>query len=308
MFEVKITIGTPPQPLQVFFDTGSSKMWIPSAKCTDTGCTGKQKYNEQKSSSYSPNGQSIQIQYGTGSMTGYLSQDTVRLAGINLANVTFAEATTRATFFDGIPMDGILGLGYPAIAADKVTPIFDYIMQRKLVAKDVFSMYLDSKAGTDNSMIVLGGVDSAHYTGEMTYTPVTQQTYWSIKVEDFAVGGKSTGACRGFFSSGCNAIVDSGTSLIVGPASSMSSIVDQLKVEADCSNIDSLPNFSVKISGRNFELTPHQYVIKEQGQCQLGIAASEGLPLWILGDTFIRSYYTVFDRAENRVGLATVAK
>jgi Eukaryotic aspartyl protease len=184
-----------------------------------------------------------------------------------------------------------------------VTPIFDYMMKQKLVSEDIFSMYLDSTPGNEQSMIVLGGVDSSHYTGSITYTPVTQQTYWSINVEEFKIGGTSQNICNGQ----CNAIVDSGTSLIVGPADQISPILSKLAVNSDCSNLNSLPNFSVKISGRDFTLTPQQYVIKEQGQCQLGIAGSQGIPLWILGDTFIRANYAIFDRAQNRVGLATVA-
>jgi hypothetical protein len=297
-----ISIGTPPQNFIVVFDTGSSNLWVPSTSCTDAGCEGKDKYNAAGSSTYRANGKGISIQYGTGSMTGILDQDTINLDGTAITNYVFGAATQLANFFEGQPMDGILGLAYPSIAADSVTPVFDAMIAQGLVSNPVFGVYLDSSNGNSGSQIQFGGTDSTYYTGSFVYTPVSQQTYWSVNVEGFSVGG-STVACG----SGCNGIVDTGTSLLVGPYAGITAILNALNVASDCSNYDSLPTLTITLQGVQLGLSPAIYVERAGGQCAPLIQGALGTPMYILGDTVIRGYYLEFDRGNNRVGFAQLS-
>jgi len=297
-----ITIGTPAQNFVVVFDTGSSNLWVPSTKCTDAGCAGKHKYNSASSSTYKANGQPISIQYGTGSMSGILAQDTTNVGGANVVNQVFGEATTLANFFAGQPLDGILGLAYPSLAADKVTPVFDNMITQKLVAQSLFGVYLDSTSGNSGSQIEFGALNSNFYTGAITYVPVSQQTYWSVDIGNFQVNGKAV-ACT----SGCKGIVDTGTSVIVGPTGQINLILNALNVKSDCSNYNSLPSLTVTLSGHSFTIPPKIYVLKSGSQCAPLIQGELGTTLWILGDTFIRGFYTVFNRGTNQVGFAQLS-
>ncbi|XP_012518183.1 PREDICTED: pepsin A [Propithecus coquereli] len=309
-----IGIGTPTQDFTVVFDTGSSNLWVPSIYCSSAACTDHNRFNPEDSSTYEATSQSISITYGTGSMTGILGYDTVHVGGISDTNQIFGLSESEpGSFLYYAPFDGILGLAYPSISASGATPVFDNIWDQGLVSEDLFSVFLssDDKSG---SVVIFGGIDSSYYTGELHWVPVSYEGYWQITVDSITMDGETI-AC----SEGCQAIVDTGTSLLTGPTSAIANIQSYIGASEDsdglmavsCSSVDSLPKIIFTINGVQYPLPASAYILEEDGICTSGfegmdVSTSTG-ELWILGDVFIRQYYTVFDRANNRVGLAAVA-
>uniref|UniRef100_A0A8C0GPE7 Peptidase A1 domain-containing protein n=1 Tax=Chelonoidis abingdonii TaxID=106734 RepID=A0A8C0GPE7_CHEAB len=309
-----ISIGTPPQNFLVLFDTGSSNLWVPSTYCQSQACTTHTRFNPSNSSTYSSNGQTFSLQYGSGSLTGVFGYDTVTVSNsISRGDDIFGLSETEpGTSFVYAQFDGILGLAFPAIAAGGATTVMQGLIQENLISASLFSFYL-----SDGGELLFGGIDSNLYSGQIVWTPVTQDAYWQIGIEGFSVDGQSSGWC----SSGCQGIVDTGTSLLTAPQAIFSELMEDIGAQENsdgeyvvsCSSIDSMPTISFTISRTSFPLSPSAYVLQSNStECVVGISptylpSQNGQPLWILGDVFLRSYYSVYDLGNSQVGFAPAA-
>ncbi|NXM58778.1 CATE protein, partial [Illadopsis cleaveri] len=312
----QISIGTPPQNFTVVFDTGSSNLWVPSVYCVSKACAKHSRFHPTQSSTYQVIGTPFSIQYGTGSMTGIIGSDQVAVDGLTVSNQQFAESISEPgkTFLDA-EFDGILGLAYPSLAVDGVTPVFDNMMAQNLVELPIFSVYMSSNPDSpQGGELLFGGFDTSRFTGTLNWVPVTQQGYWQIQLDNIQVGGTVT-----FCANGCQAIVDTGTSLIAGPTKDikeLQNLIGAVSVDGEyaveCSNLNVMPDLTFTINGLPYTLSAQAYTLEESGDgitfCISGFQGNDVPPptgpLWILGDVFIRQFYSVFDRGNNLVGLA----
>eukprot|EP00062_Callorhinchus_milii_P014169 gi/632963038/ref/XP_007897659.1/ PREDICTED: renin [Callorhinchus milii] len=315
----EIGIGTPPQTFKVVFDTGSANLWIPSVRCSllYSACSSHNRYDSSSSRSYEPNGAGFAIQYGSGNVRGFLSQDIVMVANIPVIQV-FAEAVALSTDpFIFAKFDGVLGMGFRTISIDGIPPVFDRILDQHVLKEEVFSVYYNRDSyGSPGGELILGGTDPSYYTGDFHYLQLSKKGFWQIEMRGISVGGEIL-----FCSQGCAAIVDTGSSYISGPAAEISSIVTSIgatslaegEYTVNCEHIHLLPHVSFNLGGREYVLKGEDYIMKES---QFGedvcVVAMSGMdipppqgPLWILGASFIGRYYTEFDHQRTRIGFAT---
>merc|ERR1719370_680040 len=318
----EIEIGTPGQKFKVIFDTGSSNLWIPSKKCgfLNIACRTHNKYDSTKSSSYVADGADFSIAYGTGAMKGFVSGDKVCVSGTCVKEQKFAEATKEPGLaFIAAKFDGILGMGFSKISVNHLPTVFDNMVAEGVVEDSVFSFWLNRNPDDSNGgQLVLGGVDETLYTGEINYLPITREGYWQVKMDGMTVAGDSNMACVG----GCQAILDTGTSLIVGPKAQIEAINKAIGAQIipitgqaiiDCNKISELPIISFNLGGKQYDLTGEEYVLKvtqgPKSECLSGFAPLDTPDgLIILGDVFLGKYYSIYDVGNSRAGLATATQ
>lgn len=124
-----------------------------------------------------------------------------------------------------------------------------------------------------------------------------------------------------------SAILDSGSSLIVAPWDQLlrlasfvgarpAGIDDGSYFAFPCRSIPRLPNITISLGSmfgmrHTFVLEPYEYTMRGDPsslQCLLSMSGDPDTNLWVLGDVFLRKYYTVFDYGKRRVGIAPAVR
>ncbi|XP_050517442.1 uncharacterized protein LOC126892053 [Diabrotica virgifera virgifera] len=322
----EIGIGTPPQKFNVIFDTGSADLWVPSSQCPKkldktNACQSHKQYDASKSSTYRANNTKIHFDYGTGNVDAVLSEDNVEVGGIVVKNQIFGEATIELNIPKG-NQDGLLGLGSSELSPKNTPTVIENMVQQGLLDKPVFSFYLSQAATGDKGELVLGGSDPKDYKGDFTYVPISGKPEWQVSAQGISIGNQHV--CQ----NGCETIIDTGTSVILGPWDDVEAINNVIggKVATcndpnntmvyciDCNtNLNDLPDVVFSFGGQQFAIPASTYIVKNSDLCISSFAKQSILELllegtWLVGDTFLRSVYTEFDFGENRIGFAKLAK
>jgi len=197
-------------------------------------------------------------------------------------------------------MSGILGLAYSSISVDNL-PTF---MEQADLTDRSFAFYLNTLP--EVSYMTVPGYESEKMLSEMQFHNVVEKKYWSLNFTSMQQVGKDK-----IDMSRYNAVIDSGTSVIVGPQKLIDELSVDIKVHRMCKGIEELPDIVFTLDNIDYTLTYKDYVISVESdgitECISGLMGAEFPPTFnyfILGDAFMRKYYSYFDLNNNRVGFA----
>lgn len=289
---VSFDLGSPGQSFTSALDTGSSDLWVYSSKVSQA----KYQYDSSSSSSSKYVSDDFSIMYVDGSgANGDYYTDKVSWGGIDF-DLQFA-VTDNYENLD----DTVFGVGFKSTEATTDGSTYDnlpYALKKQsIISSALYSLYLDD-VNSDTGVFLLGAVDDSRYEGSLGKVPFTSDRSFNV---DFSVNGQSA-----------NGVLDSGTSLTYLDDSLVSSLAKEFGasydffqglyiIHGDSDGVDVEFDFS----GTKITVPASELIVEESGTKVFGLApASQTENQVILGDTFLRSAYVVYDLDNKQAGIA----
>jgi hypothetical protein len=324
LYFANASLGTPAQNFRLHVDTGSSDLWVNAASshlCTERGneCGDSGTYSANDSSTYKYVNGAFNISYVDGSgASGDYATDTFRFGGQTIDNMQFGIGYSSSS------PEGILGIGYTInevqvnrAGLNAYPNLPQKLKNDGFINSVAYSLWLNDLDASTGS-ILFGGVDTDKFQGDLKTLPIIQEqgvyAEFIIALTSMGSNGDSTNL---FNNEVVPVLLDSGSSLMYLPDNVVTALYTQLNaqydsnqgaafVSCDLANQDGSLDFGfsgVTISVPYNELVITAAVSRGRPVCILGIApAGNSMP--VLGDTFLRSAYVVYDLSNNAISLA----
>lgn len=322
-----VTIGTPGQTFALDFDTGSADLWLWSTELPKSTTTNPPSphtvYDPKKSSTYKAvKGSSWKISYGDGSSaSGTVGTDNVNVGGLIIKAQSIELADTLSDQFQQDSSDGLLGLAFGSINTvtpkPVQTPVENMIAQDDISkTQELFTAYLGGYKDTANpdkgeSFYTFGYLDQTALAGKTpSYTPVdNSQGFWMFQSTSAVVAGKTIQRA------GNSAIADTGTTLALVDDAVCKAIYaaipggkyddsQQGYVFPTSTTVDKLPIVSFAVGDAQFAVHKEDLAFADAGSGMSygGIQSRGSMTFDILGDTWLKGIYAVFDQGNTRFG------
>ncbi|EGX97102.1 aspartic-type endopeptidase (CtsD), putative [Cordyceps militaris CM01] len=303
---IQVSIGSKGTKLYMLVDTGAGSSWVMGADCSSDACAKHNTFGTGQSDTLTISDKDFSVAYGSGKVSGKLATDTISVAGMSV-KYQIGLASTTSTEFKDFAFDGILGLSMGSGASANFLAT---LTSAAAIKSAIFSVALSRAAdGGTSGEIKFGGINSAKYTGDISYTSLASKSGdWAINLDDMSFDGKKAGV-------GKLAYIDTGTTYIFGPPSvtdKVHAVIDGSKKQGAYYSVpcDTTTPITVTFSGVDYQIPAKDWVGAKDtsGTCFSNIYGQEVVKdSWLIGATFLKNVYTVFDKDGGRIGFAKTA-
>lgn len=237
--------------------------------------------------------------------------------------------------------DGILGLAFPELSQNPdANTLIPNLKEKGVLEKSMFAFYLGDESDGE---LAVGGYDASRMQGEIAWADVLYPAYWLVAIDQVRFGAVPV-SINGEIA----AIMDTGTSLIYGPESQVTPMVEKLGgqfvsqvglflIPCDAT----VPDLEFTVGGKAVTIDGQQLVVKDDSgkYCFFGVAIMNigeevkignedelvleervlgsldgrfSMPIpskfhgktWLVGDTYLRQIYSIWDYENKKFGIA----
>lgn len=309
--------GSNKQKIGVDIDTGSSDLWFvdSSAGCADDACQFGT-YNPLESTTSKKLNEKFFIEYGDYSYAqGYYYTDDIGFASSDSSavakNLQFADATENDAGM------GILGIGFDTLGAEATVitggptyPNLPYVLKNQgIISKVAYSLFLDSPDAESGS-VVFGGKDLAKVNGDLVTLPITTDTALTVNLLSLSLGNQTADV-------NTDVLLDSGTTINYLPDAAFTQLIGSIPGTyyknvsgtgiylVDCAN--PVPDWTFEFNFKGITIPvplidTYSTNITDENDQFVGCGYQVGSGN-ILGDTFLRRAYVVYDLEDGEISL-----
>ena len=329
------------------FDTGSAWTWIPSEDCSDKECT-KNHYQYHKSEGFRNTYQKEKVVYGISEISGYVVNDDIAIAPSTKYMATDVNflSVNKAKDLSTLESDGLMGLSPKSKRSNKgksgeeMHLLVNELKKDGIIKEAVFAIYLTDTRG--QSTMQFGGydpeivLDSMKENGKddasisdapdgIYWMSINSDVHWQVMIYDAKVGNITLKLTVD------DVIFDTGSSLNYMPSKEYQTFYKEITREHYCwtdkkdkllycscngQNDDTFPSLSMHLGSRKsahwFYLKGQDYIQYDKYKRNCVVLIMQELKstgaMWLLGDPFLRAYYSIYDMDAKRLGLVGVAE
>lgn len=326
-YTIELSLGTPPQPADFYFDTGSGPLWVLDPECSENCPSAynftRSFYNPNASNTSEPTSQRTTVDYQGGSISGSIWSDTLTIQNIS-SPAPQRIISTDTSNWGSMAAGGFVGLGFKPLALGN-TSIYDALFHPTFLPEHRTGIYLGKPYATTsnpspetNGVVTFGGSEEETYGSDplkwvnVLPVPTGEELYahWRIPVSGVkTTGNNSNGSTATVLPSqpDASAIFDTGAGLISVPSSIIESLYTTLGYNYTaitrgyrplCSEVLAL-NSSLTLTFGEVEVTVTAADLAKPGYngdqfCWPPFNPWDS-PNWLIGKSFLQSFYTVWD-------------
>ncbi|KAJ3495010.1 hypothetical protein NLG97_g3703 [Lecanicillium saksenae] len=306
-YTIDIEIGTPAQKVAVNLDTGSSELWVnpncdrasDPAYCKSFGAMGV-------SSTWVDTNETSHLKYGRGSADIKYGYDYVTIGTSKLNQQIFGVAQDSE-----FATTGIMGVGPNLHTWNSPYPyVLDNLYTQNFIKSRAFSLDL-RHVENSRGAIVFGGIDTKKFKGPLVKknivpaaeSPDQMTRYWGT-CDSISIN-KEDGTTADILSKPQAFLFDSGFTVSALPTAAFNELLKAFpsakeqgntgQYTVDCSTASAKGSLDFKFGEATINVPYSDFIWQqpEYNACVLGAVADDKTP--VLGDTFLRSAYVVFD-------------